>query len=51
MNDLIAVTVGDINGIGIEILIKEWNRGKINNFVLITNFNLLKKYILKRKLN
>ena len=36
MNNLIAGTIGDIKGIGIEILIKEWKKGNIKNFVLIT---------------
>ena len=34
---LICVTIGDIKGIGIHILLKEFKKGKINNFVLITN--------------
>ena len=29
MNKLIAITIGDINGIGIEILIKTWKQKKI----------------------
>ena len=35
MNNLIAVTIGDIEGIGIEILIKLWKNKKIKNFVII----------------
>ena len=50
MNKLIAVSIGDIKGIGIEILIKEWKKKKIKNFVLITNYNLFKKYIITKKL-
>ena len=41
---IIAVTIGDINGIGIEILIKLWKTKKINDFILITNRKLFKKY-------
>ena len=44
MSKLIAVSIGDIKGIGIEILIKEWKSSRISNFVLITNYNLLIKY-------
>tara|TARA_Y100000741_G_scaffold310802_1_gene254653 strand:- start:10 stop:1026 length:1017 start_codon:yes stop_codon:yes gene_type:complete len=50
MNKLIAVSIGDIKGIGIEILIKEWKKKKIKNFVLITNYNLFKKYIITKKI-
>ena len=34
---LIAVTIGDIDGIGIHLLLKEFKRNKIKNFILITN--------------
>ena len=50
MNKLIAVSIGDIKGIGIEILIKEWKSRKIINFVLITNYKLFKKYISSKKI-
>ena len=42
---LICVTIGDIKGIGIHILLKEFKKGKINNFVLITNIKIFNKYI------
>ena len=45
MNNITAITIGDLKGIGIKLLIKEWKNKKINNFVLITNFILFKKYI------
>ena len=47
---IIAVTIGDINGIGIEILIKLWNSKKINNFILVTNNKLFNKYLIKKKI-
>ncbi len=50
MTDLIAVTIGDIDGIGIDILIKAWKQKKIKNFVLFCNKEILKKYILKRNI-
>ena len=50
MSKLIAVSIGDIKGIGIEILIKEWKSSKIRNFVLITNYKLFKKYISSKKI-
>ncbi len=37
MTNLIAITIGDINGIGIEILIKLWKKNKINKIILFTN--------------
>ena len=43
------ITIGDIDGIGIELLISLWNKKKINNFILLTNVNLFKKYLLKNK--
>ena len=48
-----AVTIGDIKGIGIELLIKLWKtkRKTIGNFVLITNYNLLIKYLNVKKIN
>ena len=51
MSKLIAVSIGDIKGIGIEILIKEWKSRRIRNFVLITNYKLFKKYISIKKIN
>ena len=49
--NLVAVTIGDLNGIGIELLIQSWKKSEIKEFVLFTNINILKKYILNRKLN
>ena len=42
---LICVTIGDIEGIGIHLLLKEFKKKKINNFILITNINIFIKYI------
>ena len=43
---LIAVTIGDIDGIGIDLLIKIWKKKIIrNNFFIISNYKILKKYI------
>ncbi len=50
MNKLIAITIGDINGIGIDILINTWKEKKIKNFILITNINILNKFLKKRKI-
>ncbi len=49
----IAVTIGDIKGIGIQILIKELLKNKLNNFILFTNLNIFKKKIIfpKKKIN
>ena len=51
MNDIIAVTIGDIKGIGIELLIKLWKNKKNNNFVLFTNLKIFKNYLKNKKLN
>jgi 4-phospho-D-threonate 3-dehydrogenase / 4-phospho-D-erythronate 3-dehydrogenase len=42
---IICVTIGDIEGIGIHLLLKEFKRCSINNFVLITNITIFNKHI------
>ncbi len=49
--NLIAVTIGDINGIGIELLINIWLKNKYRNFVLFTNESIFKKYLKTKKLD
>ncbi|MDC3075590.1 4-hydroxythreonine-4-phosphate dehydrogenase PdxA [Pelagibacteraceae bacterium] len=51
MTKIIAITIGDIKGIGIDILIDSWIKKKINNFILFSNIDVIKKYIKKRKIN
>ena len=51
MNKIIAITIGDINGIGIDILVKTWKERKIKNFVLVTNINIFNKSLRKRKID
>ena len=43
MNKIVAITIGDMNGIGLDILYKSWKENKINNFILITNIVIFKK--------
>ena len=43
-----AVTIGDINGIGIEILIDLFKKKIINNFVLFSDVKEIKRYLNKR---
>ena len=50
MNRIVAITIGDINGIGIDILIKTYKSNKIYNFILFTNIDKLEKYLFKRKI-
>ena len=50
MNKIVAITIGDINGIGIDILINTYKKNKINNFILFNNINKLKKYLNIRKI-
>ena len=47
---LIGVTVGDINGIGIHLLIRLWKEKKIKHFILLTNNNLFNKFLIKNKI-
>ena len=51
MTNFTAITIGDINGVGIEILINLLKKNKIKNIILFTNVNILKKFIKKRKTN
>tara|TARA_Y100000590_G_scaffold468162_1_gene649795 strand:+ start:86 stop:1042 length:957 start_codon:yes stop_codon:yes gene_type:complete len=48
--NLIGITIGDIEGIGISLLIKLWKEKKIKNFFLITNITLFKKYLKKNNI-
>ncbi len=50
-SNLIAVSIGDIDGIGIQILIEAWKKKKLKNFVLITNYDLFSEYILKKNIS
>ena len=47
IENMIAVTIGDIDGIGIEILINSFKKKQIKKFFLITNEKILKKYLKK----
>lgn len=49
--NLIAITIGDIKGIGIEILISLWKSKKINNFILVSNKEFFINYLNKKKIN
>ena len=51
MRNIVAITVGDINGIGIEILINSWKNKKIKNFILFTDISKLERFIKKKNLN
>ena len=46
----IAVTIGDIKGIGIQLLIDLIIQKKICNFILFTNYYIIKKYLDKNKI-
>ena len=50
MNKVIAITIGDIRGIGIKILIDSWKNQKIGKFILVTNIEIFKKYLIKEKI-
>ena len=50
MNNIIAISIGDIKGIGIDLLIKLWKLNKIKKFILFTNIKILEIYLYKRKL-
>jgi len=50
---LICITIGDIEGIGIHLLLKEFKNKKIKDFILITNINIFIKFIKfpRKKIN
>ena len=50
-NNMIAVSIGDINGIGIKIIIQLWKKRKINNFILVTNYKLFQKYLVRKNID
>jgi len=50
MSNLVAITIGDINGIGIDILIKTWEFNKIKKFILFTDIEQLNTNIIIKKI-
>ena len=48
--NLIAISIGDIDGIGIEILINLWKKNIVNKFVLFTNKLIFTNYLIKNKI-
>ena len=50
MNKTIGVTIGDVNGIGIDILIETWKQKKFNNFILFTDIRIIKSYFKKKNI-
>ena len=48
--NLIAISIGDIDGIGIEILINLWKKNIVKKFVLFTNKKIFKNYLKKNKI-
>ncbi len=50
MNKRIALTIGDINGIGIELLLKIYKSKKNIEFVLFTNFKIFNNYLKSKKI-
>tara|TARA_B110000116_G_C16755885_1_gene545769 strand:- start:582 stop:1547 length:966 start_codon:yes stop_codon:yes gene_type:complete len=51
MNNVIGFTIGDIDGIGIEILIKFIKNNNYKKIILISNILLLQKFIRKNNIN
>ncbi len=50
MNKIIAVSIGDINGIGIHILLNAWKSNKIENFIILTDPKKIRKYLKEKKI-
>ena len=50
MSSLKAITIGDINGIGLELLFKLYKNKNKNDFVLFTDIKIFNEYINKNKI-
>ena len=50
MNKLVAITIGDIKGIGIQILIDCWKKNRIKNFILFSDIKIINKYFKNENL-
>ena len=50
MNNYIAVTIGDIKGIGIKIFFETLKNKQIKNTILFTNKKIIEEYIKKNNL-
>ena len=50
MPNFIGVTIGDLNGIGIHILLENWKKNKLRNIILFSNINIIKKYFKKKNI-
>ena len=50
INNFIAITIGDIKGIGIEILLKLWKKNKINNYNVLKRWKRQQDNLQKKKL-
>ncbi len=50
MHNIVAITIGDINGIGIKILIDLWKKNKLGKFILFTDIKVFKRYLKKNQL-
>ena len=50
MNDFIAITIGDIKGIGVNILINAWKNKKIKNFIILSDIKVINEFLIKNKI-
>ena len=50
MSKIIAVTIGDINGIGIQLLLDSWYKKKISNFILFTDHKYIYSLVKLKKI-
>jgi len=51
MNKFIAISIGDIRGVGIEILLNLWIKKKIRNIIIFSNTRYIKKYLKLNNIN
>ena len=50
MKNKLCISIGDINGIGIEMLLNIYDKSQNNDFILFTNLNIFERYLIKNNI-
>ncbi len=50
MSKIVAITIGDYNGIGIHILLESWKKNEIKNFILFSNIDKISTILKNKKI-
>lgn len=49
-SEIVAITIGDIKGVGLKILFKSIKENKIKKFILFCNYKIIDKYLKKERI-